>query len=167
MATPLAGDPILATDIKVPRFKNKSASESVTSSTVLQNDDDFVIALEAGKTYEVRLWLHVSGHTSAGDIKTAWATTGTITSNGRSCIGPAEATTDVRDGNARFTGHGLTTPVTYGCDATTTGVVKEELIVTCTVAGNLTLQWAQGTSSATATTCSTASRIIVTELEDL
>jgi hypothetical protein len=161
----LAGEDILASDIKISRTRSKAVSESVTSSTVLQNDDDFVIALEAGKTYEVRLWLHVSGAAATGDIRTAWATTGTITSLGRSVIGPAEATAAVLGGDVRMSGHGLTTAVVCGCDNATSGVVKEELIVTCTAAGNLTLQWAQGTSNATATTCSTASRIIVTELE--
>lgn len=160
----LAGEDILASDIKIPRFIQKAATESVTSSTVLQNDDDFVIPLTPG-VYEIRLWLHVTGHATAGDIRTAWATTGTITSNGRSVIGPSAATTDVTDGNARFSGHAITTAVICGCDAATSGVVKEELVVTCSVAGNLTLQWAQGTSSATSTNVSSASRVIITEME--
>ena len=160
----LAGETILASDIKISRTKNKAIAESVTSSTTLQNDNDFVIPMEAGKTYEVVLLLHCTG-AAAGDIKTGWATTGTITSNGRSIFGPAGTTTTVLDSNMDFSGWNLTDGVTYGLDGSNTAVIKEELSVTCTVAGNLTLQWAQGTSSGTATTCTTASRIIVTEME--
>lgn len=162
--TKLPGQDVLASDIKVVKTRNKSVSESVTSSTTLQNDNDFVIALEAGKTYFIQLWLTVTG-AAAGDIKTAWTTTGTITSNGRSIFGPAATTTSVLDGNYDSSAWALSDATTFGLDGTVGAVIKEELSVTCTVAGNLTLQWAQATSSATPTTCTSSSRIIVMEME--
>jgi hypothetical protein len=160
----LAGETILASDIKVIKTRQKAVSESVTSSTTMQNDNDFVIALEAGKTYDITLWLHVTGNTT-NDIKVSWVTTGTITSNSRSVFGPSAGTTDVGNGNYFGSAWPLTTVLTYGLDAVNTAVIKEELSVTCTVAGNLTLQWAQSSSNATATTCSTSSRIRVMEME--
>lgn len=160
----LAGETILASDIKVIKTRNKASSESVTSSTTMQNDNDFVIALEAGKIYDITLWLHVTGNTT-NDIKVAWATTGTITSNGRSVSGPSAGTADVGNGNYFSTGWALADILTFGLDAVQVAVIKEELKVTCTVAGNLTLQWAQSSSNATPTTCSTSSRIRVMEME--
>ncbi len=170
MPTPLSGDPILASDIKIPFFRNKSVAESVTSSTALQNDNDFAaIDLEAGKTYQVNLWMHVVGSAGAspGDIRLAWATTGTITALGRSGWGMAEGGTSMTSTQVRVGGHAIGTAVVYGCIDTDSTVVREEMMVTCTVAGQLTLQWAQGTSNVTSTTCSTASRIMITEVETL
>lgn len=164
MATPLSGDPVEASDITVPRIIQKAGAETVTSSVTIQADNDFVIALIPG-IYRIELFLHCFGHATSGDIRTAWATTGTITAGGRSVIGPSEATTDVRAGTSRSSGHSIGTEVVCGCDATTTGVVHEDMVVTCTVAGNLTLMWAQGTSSGTATTVSAASRCYITEIE--
>lgn len=160
----LAGETILASDIKRVRTRNKAIAESVTSNTTLQNDNDFVIAMEAGKTYRVELILHVTG-AAAGDIKTAWATTGTITSLGRSIFGPGLATTDVTAGIYDASAWVLGAGTAFGLDGVNSAVITEDLSVVCTVAGNLTLQWAQNTSNGTATTCSTNSRIIVTEME--
>jgi hypothetical protein len=162
--TKLAGQDILASDIKVVKTRQKAVDESVTSSTTMQNDNDFVIALEAGKTYDITLWIHAIGNTT-NDIKVAWTTTGTITSNSRSVFGPSAGTTDVGNGNYFGSSWPLTTVITFGLDAANIAVIKEELSVTCTVAGNLTLQWAQSSSSGTATTVGTTSRIRVMEME--
>lgn len=133
----------------------KAAIESVTSSTAIQNDDDFSWSLAAG-TYLVFVWLHLNG-LEAGDFKCAWANTGTMTI-ARSSFGPAAATTD-RESTLMVTrGNTSTTEQTYGVDTTGSTVVKEELLVIVDVAGTLTLRWAQGTSSGTATSVTTASR---------
>jgi hypothetical protein len=162
--TVLAGMDVLASHIKRVKTRNKAATEGVTSSATPQNDNDFVIPLEAGKTYRIELFLHCQGAT-AGDIRTSWTTSGTITSNGRSLISLAETMTSAADANAISMSLGLTDQRITGTEATLTTVIYEDLSVTCTVAGNLTLQWAQGTSSGTATNCFAVSRIYVTELE--
>jgi hypothetical protein len=136
----------------------KAASESVTSSTVVQDDDDFSIELDPG-TYIVWLWCHVSG-ASNGDFKCLWANTGTMTI-GRSCNGPTVGTTDRNATAVCMYGTGSGTAVTYGNDGSGTATVREELMVIVDVVGTLKFQWAQGTSSATATTLSTASRMLV------
>ncbi len=168
MVTPLSGDPALASDIVIPYWRNKTIAETVTNSAVLQNDDDFGFTLPVG-TWSVTLWLHAFLTAGvAADIKTAWTNTGTMTVIARSCLGPAVGSASVDDGNVRSTGHNLGTSVPYGLDAATTGVIREELLITVTVAGTLQLQWAQNTATVgVGTTCSVGSRVIVNEVEAL
>src|SRR5215207_5476939 len=149
MTAVLAGEDVKASHIKMVKTRNKAATESVTSSATPQNDNDIVIPLEAGKTYRIELFLHCQG-AAAGDIRTSWTTSGTITSNGRSLISIAETMTSAADANAISIGLGLTDQRISGIEAVLTTVIYEDLSVTCTVAGNLTLQWAQGSSSGTA-----------------
>jgi len=169
MALPLAGEPIRASHITnaTTRRIQKTAPETVTSSTTVQNDNHFVLALPVG-LWRIELFLHVFGHATSGDIRTRWTNTGTMTARGRSVIGPAAATTDVRDGNTNASAPAtqFSDEVVCGCDATTRGVVKEDIEVEVTVAGTLTFQWAQGTSSATGTTVDTDSRMFITKLEE-
>jgi hypothetical protein len=169
MAVPLAGNPVRASDVSEATAKRvqKTAPETVTSSTTVQNDNHFAFALPVG-LWRIELFLHVFGAASTGDIRTRWTNTGTMTARGRSVIGPAATITDVRDGNTNASAPAtqFSDEVVCGCDATTRGVVHEDLEVEVTVAGTLTLQWAQGTSNATATTMDTDSRAYITHLED-
>ena len=169
MALPLAGEPVRASHITnaTTRRVQKTAPETVTSSTTVQNDDHFVFALPVG-LWRIELFLHVFGHATAGDIRTRWTNTGTMTARGRSVRGPASTITDVRDGNMNSSAPAtqFSDEVVCGCDATTRGVVTEDIEVEVTVAGTLTFQWAQGTSSTTGTTVDTDSRAYLTQLED-
>lgn len=160
-----AGMDVLASHIKRVKTRLKANTESVTSSATVQNDNDFVIPMEAGKVYRVELFLHVIGHATASDIRTVWTTSGTITINARSLMSLAETMTGASDANAISMGLTGSTERISGCENNLTTVVREDLHVTCTVAGNLTLQWAQGSVSGTATTLNTTSRVYVTELE--
>jgi len=144
--------------IYAPTYLTKAASESVTSSTALQDDNDLRVALEVG-TYCIWIWLHASG-AAAGDLKVAWNNTGTMTIY-RGALGPQSATSDRTATTMNVQAISSTTAVTYGLDGSGTGVVREDLTVDVTVAGTLKLQWAQGTSSGTATTLSSASRMLV------
>jgi hypothetical protein len=173
MATQLAGEDILASDIVTPKYLSKASTETVTSSAVLQNDDDFVVSLPVG-VWRVELFAHVSNAAAAdtGDIRSAWATTGTITSMGRSVTGAGPASVDntgsvttAGSGITRSSGHGLTTAVITGITDDAAGLLHEDLLLNVTVAGVLTFQWAQGTSNATGTAISTASRMYLTQLE--
>jgi hypothetical protein len=158
----------------------KSTIESVTSSTTLQDDNELFVTLTAGQTYAVRAVLIVGGSATsgAGDIKTAWTRTGTLNHAGaRSCTGPAIRTIDASGTTAtagtlpnvlgilrRTGGHALTTAVNYGTDGTATGLVEEEFIIQVDVTGVLKLQWAQDTTSATATTVAAGSYIVATPI---
>lgn len=160
---PLAGELLDVTDFVVPQYIRKAASESVTSSATLQNDDDLLAALPVG-IWRVQLWLTATGAT-AGDIKTTWTTTGTMTGIGRSCLGPNLSTTTNLDGGILLGGFALTSTVNYGLSAAN-HAIHEDLLLDVSVAGTLQLQWAQQTSSGTATTLSTSSRMYITQVEE-
>jgi len=167
----LAGDDVLASDIWRTRYVYKSASEAVTSSTVLQNDNELFIALPLGQ-FRVETFLSVTGQnsTTLGGISMAWTNTGTMTGLTRACMGPAfgaiaQTTANLGADSSRWTTHGLTTPVAYGGLGTATAIVHEDLLVDVTIAGTLTLQWAQRASTGTATNVGVGSRLMVTQVE--
>lgn len=164
---PNAGDLVRAVDIPVTEYINKSGSESVTSSTVLQSDDHLTTSLAVGQ-WRIQIYLTATGAASPGDIRVAWTNTGTMTAIARSCFGPGSANTDVTGAanNAhRDTAQTFTANVIYGTDGTNSSAIHEDLLIDVTVAGTITLQWAQGTSSGTATTLSTSSRMYITPVE--
>lgn len=154
----------------------KQVTESLTSNVTLQNDDELFVTLNAGQSYEVEVNLIINGSATsgAGDFKCAWARTGTLNQVGaRQCTGPSIRTIDSSGTTAtagtlpnilgilrRTGGHALTTAVNYGTDGTATGLVQERFIIQAAVTGVLTLQWAQDTTSATATQVVAGSYII-------
>lgn len=156
---------VTAGGVGAVQFLQKGTSETRTSTTTIADDNTFSLDLDPG-TYLVDCWMHLSG-AAAGDFKCAWAFSGTST-QGRACFGPSINTTDVQGtaaaattvGVNRMSAHNLTTEVPYGLDGAATTIVKEELMIIVTVAGTLKLQWAQRASSGTATTMSTAARLV-------
>jgi hypothetical protein len=162
------GDIIAAADINAlaalrPKIKQKALTEVVTSSTTLQDDDDITWALTVG-SWRIELFALVSG-VVGGDVKIGWTWSGTDAGNAcRACIGPGVSSTDVTDGTTKSSGHGLTSGVVYGTSATGNAYVHEDISLTVTVAGTLQLQWAQGTSSASATTFLTGTKSYLTPL---
>lgn len=154
---PLAGQIARASDIVTPYALSKAAAESVTSSTTLQDDDDFSLDLEVGKSYAILLVASVSGATG-GDVKFAWSIGATATKTNRKCLGPQTGTTDVTATSMRSSRHGLSSSVPYGLDGTNEALIVEHLLIEdVTVAGTLVLQWAQNASSGTATTLNNTS----------
>jgi hypothetical protein len=155
-------DTVYDIDVALDRYKPiyviKSTLESVTSSAVLQDDDELFVDLEAGRTYHINAVIAVSGATT-GDIQTAWSNTGTMSlpSGGRTCFG-YNASEVWRSGTATLGG-----ARTYGLPAGTTWL-EEKFIVNCTVAGRLKFRWAQQTSDATATNVASGSYIIAAPL---
>lgn len=171
MATQLAGEDILASDIVTPKYVYKSIGQSVTSSTTPVNDTELAVPLAVG-VWRVEAFLSVAGlaSTVAGGITVNWATTGTITGLTRACLGPgwgaiAQTQSGLGADNFKSTTHGITTVVAFGGLGTATTIIKEDLLLNVTVAGTLTLQWAQRVSSATATSVSTGSRLMITQVE--
>lgn len=142
------------------RYAYKTATESVTSSTTLQDDDTLFLTLPPG-FWEVTAWLAVSG-AAAGDVKTAWNFSGTSDSlyAARSCLGPAAGTTDTTSSSVVLRAAGQTVQMAYGVDGTGTSAILEELTLKVTAEGTLTLRWAQNTSSATPTVMNIGSRIL-------
>lgn len=128
----------------------KTGTEAVTSSTTLQNDDNLVLAVVASAVYVVQWNLRMDG-AAVGDFKYAftgpagatlvWESRGLAVADASNL---AAITTDVA---------AIGTTVSHGTLATgtTTRVAGSGLLVMSSTAGNLQLQWAQATSSGTAT----------------
>lgn len=163
VATPSSGDPILASDIKVPRYIAKTSSEIVNNSNTLQNDNELFIALAVG-VYRIEAFIHFTTNTAA-DFRCAWTTTGTMTSIGRSVLGGGTSMTAVTDSTVRNQGLAIGTANDVTGNTTASNVVREDLLIDVTVAGTLQLQWAQQTANASDTTVTTASRMFITEVE--
>lgn len=139
-----------------PTLIQKATSlPAVVSSTTLVNDSELAgIALGIG-VWDVQFMIYATADTSTtlGDIKTAWTFSGTA-SGFRSCLGPAVGSvTQPTTTLMRTSIHGFGTSVTYGINATGTfSRIEERSMFTVTAAGNLNFQYAQDTSSTTATT---------------
>jgi hypothetical protein len=138
-------------------FSYKDVSETVTSSTTLQDDDELSVVLGIG-TWQVEAVLHATG-ASGGDIKIAWTFSGTQGSPGKWCLGPQLGTTDAFATSAKMTTAGFSTAVAYGTDGTEESAILEKMLCEVTASGTLQLQWAQNASSGTATTLLVGSRI--------
>lgn len=150
-----------------PLYVKKSAAETLTSNTTLQDDNDLSIAIAAGQIVRVELLLAVSGPASPGDVKVAWSAGGTLTSpTGRHCIGPDTSITSIASTTVRASAtHGLTTAVTYGTDGSGPSAIREDFIIDGGASGGtLTLQWAQN-ASGTTTTVQANSYMLVTEVK--
>lgn len=166
--TRAAGGIANVTDIPVTLFVRKTANESVTSSTTMQDDDHLVVTLPAGRTFQVDFYPAVTG-AAAGDVKFGWVMAGGVAqATTRLCIGPGVAVADVGAGTVtRTSRHNVTTAVPYGVDGTQTTAIHETFLVETTTSGasgTLQLQWAQNASSTTATTLSASSYFTVTEV---
>ncbi len=165
-----AGQVITAADTpKKPSYIVKASTESVTSSTTLQDDNDIVFSLDADKVYRIELRAAATGATG-GAIKTAWAVTGGAAQlTQKCCIGAGVTATSVGDGGqVRTSWHAVTTAVSYGTDGSSTSAVTETFLVETTTAGTagtIKLQWAQIASSGTATTLTTSTFAICEEVE--
>lgn len=153
MALTFAAGQIITADAlnaSAPLYAAKLALQTVTNSTTLVNDTALFLDMSAGRTYDVTAMLAVSGAT-AGDIKIAWATTGTIFLLGqRACLGPTLLVADRLATTVTMPGGGGLTAQAYGVEPNI-AIIMERLLVSCSVAGRLTLQWAQNTLSATGT----------------
>lgn len=146
-----------------PFMRAKASDETVTSSTTVQGDNELTMSLAGSSTYFVEFNLMFSA-LAAGDIKTQWAVPSGA-SGTRTCIGPGSTAT-VRDNiSGRFGSHSFSTDVAYGCEsASLFSGAYEYAVVTTTTAGTLTLNWAQASSSATASTMRAGSTMRVTKL---
>lgn len=143
--------------VAAPLWVRKTSDESVTSSTVLQNDDQLKLTLAASSVYEFTAYIGYEGPTT-GDIKIAFSypTGGTISwapVGGIAALSSDTATTvvirpRVDNTSDTFGAFGVGTP----CVVRLSGIV-----LTSTTAGDLQMQWAQGTSDVTATIVKTNS----------
>lgn len=143
-------------------FVRKTGDETVTSSTVLQDDDHLLATVVANATYEFRLVAFYDGGTT-GDIKLGF----TVPASSTLIWGINGATAGVSN-IANATANWTVTTASGGSavvganGAATKMILRAEgLLRTAGTAGTLQLQWAQSSSDATATTLFTDSYLIV------
>lgn len=132
-------------------FARKSSTESVTSSTTLQDDDDLSVAVLANGVYVVECHVFYDAAT-AGDLKLGWsypaAATGTFTALGLSpSPAPPSSSDDVTATADIATAFNLGGA---GTGTTLSAFIKGLLVVSST-AGNFRVQWSQVSSTGTAT----------------
>ncbi|KND38489.1 hypothetical protein [Streptomyces acidiscabies] len=151
----VTGDATIDGDLTVSgvgqvQLVRKSADESVTSSTTLQNDNHLLLPVVATATYDLFLMCIFSGDT-AGDIKFAWSVPSGTVLRWVDQTGASGVATDTDT----YSAPGGSTQVGFQIWAT---------VVTSSTAGNVQFQWAQNASSATATIVRTNSHLKMTRI---
>jgi hypothetical protein len=145
-----------------PLTSVKSTTENVTSSTVLQNDDQLLLPVVANTTYLLDGYLFYVA-AEAGDLKIAF-TAPALADLYWSVIGMTTSGVDVTDASvtAENGSLGTVTRVLGGDGGTWCSARLQGRLIVAATAGSLQLQFAQGTSSATATSLRAGSWIQLT-----
>src|SRR5262245_9259091 len=139
-------------------LKRVTSDFSVTSQTALQNVTDLVVALQAGQTYTFLAYLTCTC-AAAGGVKAAVAATGGLTATNIIYDGWTNDTNAMK-GQANATALGTTVASTT-TTATTGLVIEIRGTITVNVGGNLQIQFAQNTSSGTASIVKRGSYLLV------
>lgn len=129
------------------KYVRKTADESVTSSTVLQNDDALQFAVDANSKYAILVFLAFEAAT-LGDFKTGFSFPGDAAAREMMMLGPSSAiATAEGDGVWGYGGGRIFGGAGAGSALCALGYFFLETVSS----GTFALQWAQGTSSGTAT----------------
>ena len=152
----LAGQRLTATLLSAGQINTirKTANEDVTSSITPQNDDELIVPVAANATYEIEFVIFAQSADAAADLLTAWSVPSGATGL-KAVLGPtstAAAFTSNANTAATLKGRNFATNVAYQLDTDGTLIIEKAAVVTSSTAGNVTFQWSQNTSSATATT---------------
>ncbi|MGH7774460.1 MAG: hypothetical protein ACREQA_19730 [Candidatus Binatia bacterium] len=139
-----------------PIWVVKSLSESVTSSTALQNDDELFVTLPASSRWHVRLRAMFDTNGSATpDIKTDWTIPADATLVSlKWVLGPDSGSTSRDNTNVRQGVYSHTSAIAYGSGEVSADLwinIEEEFIIDIVTEGAVQFRWAQNTSNATAT----------------
>lgn len=124
----------------------KTANESVTSSTSLQNDDHLVLALGANESWEFDAFVFCTSGSNTPDIKFAFTVPTGTTLNWVSEF--QEGSTVSNNSLITASGTSVNNAITSG----STDLIRIRGVVTTGAnAGNLQFQWAQNSSNGTST----------------
>lgn len=164
----LAGTRLTASRLNamIPQFVTKPNHTERSNTTTVTDDPHLQITLSPGR-YFVEMFLLLGG-SLAGDIKTAWTSPAGV-SGLKSVIGPSTTANNANADQitARMGVHNLTTEILYsGVRDGTTLLFRayEYAELTVTVTATIALQWAQGTSTATASRVASGSVMRVTQI---
>ncbi len=135
----------------------KASRESVTSSTTLQNDDDFVFPVEANKTYIITANMAGSSANVSAGFK--WSFTVPSGASGRANVNRAGATDFGGADVDMTTGGGSLVNIN-----TSQLLIIRGYITIGSTSGNVVFQWAQHTSFATPTYLERGSIMQLTEV---
>jgi hypothetical protein len=141
----------------LPVAAYRTSTQSVTSSTTPVNDNQLSVSVAANAVYRVELCLTYTADT-AGDLKIGWAVPASATFAEAFFAGitsaGAASTDDVTAGTPSAN------PVFGGIGGGAAGLHYIVMLTTAGTAGTLQFQFAQGTSSATATILLAGSNLI-------
>jgi hypothetical protein len=138
----------------------KSSNETRTSTVALSNDAALLAALTVG-TWVIDSYIEYNGAVTPSDIKSQLTFSGTAGTASFQFLAPVIGTVT----SAAFGQMGLATPVsngTFGVGSLIGARLNGTIVVTG--AGTLNFQWAQNTSSATATTIMASSYFKATRI---
>jgi len=135
-----------------PLASIKALDESVTSSTTLQNDDALWLPVAANAGYFVLCWLDYQGGTQgSSDLKLQWTGPAGSSLSLSAVYYPTSGGVGANTNLSAITG--LSTLIEAGTDgARALAMLMFGTLLTGSTPGTFQLQWAQNTSSATATT---------------
>jgi hypothetical protein len=129
-------------------YATKSATESVPSSTTLQDDNDLTVPVEANAIYTVHAMILYGGPTAA-DLKLLFRTPTSGSFTGMATGLVVAAATAADNGNIPMTGN---SSEVFGCLGAGTQIMTVlGKLVTAGTAGNFKVEWAQNTSNVTPT----------------
>lgn len=138
----------------------KAADESTNTDTVLSDDSELLVELQATRTYTFRIVVFFDT-VAAADFKYDVHYTGTVGSF-------RAAFRDVAAGATAFSNIGVWTAIdtvqSVTGAGTTGGFVEIDGVIKTTTAGTLSFRWAQDTSDASNTTVLEGSRLYVEEV---
>lgn len=144
------GDVLTASDMNiwvVPRAVVKPSDQSLTSTTTMVNDTALVLPVDANATYDIHgFLLYEGGVQNSSDMKIQWTFPAGLTMYYQ-LVGIDTG------GVIRSATHTQATVPTIGSNGAGTRIVQSVngTVIVSSTAGNLQLQWAQNTSSGTAT----------------
>lgn len=150
----------------LPNMVVKQATTDRTNNT-FSTDPELTTTLDAGAAYFVEFFLLLGG-TTTGDIQTRWA----VPSGAgglKNVMGPGSTAADGSADNitARLGTHGFTVAILYSGVRNATAILfgaYEYSYITAGAGGTLALEWAQGTTNATASRVAAGSLLRVTRI---
>jgi len=132
--------------------KRKTADESVSSSTTLQDDDHLTFPIAANEEWRATYELSFGATISAGGIKLAFTTPSGATQELMAILGTNNSG-DIANGFAGRNNTSGSLVLNIVPSAGTDAIVHASVwVLNGATPGNVTLQFAQASSSATATT---------------
>lgn len=166
MAAPTwtVGQVLTSSDVNtwfVPLAACKTADQNLASNTTLQNDNTLFLPAAVNAIYWFECVLHYKGTTAgSGDLRVNWSVPSGATLRASGIYLSTGLTAQI--------GVEVVSGTTFTCGTNGTGnplsLTMEGSVIMDGTAGNVQLQWAQNTSSGTATTVMAGSALVLSRI---